>query len=246
MTCAEFHAFLESEPQPSIESAIGTPESSEHIARCLECRRFIDEQIEVARCLLLLRDSAPVIPASLDAAVLGAYRTQRMKPVRSAAPFFLENWNLPRATFRWAAVVMLAAIVSYGAIFVFIPHRRALKPAPLTEAPLATAQIPALASKPVAPVKGPLHKKRKFAPASVKATKPTSAMAEADEPLPTRFQGLMYCDPLSCPGAMDVIRVELPSPVLEYGGAGPKARGIVFADVLVGADGIARGIHVVE
>jgi len=71
-------------------------------------------------------------------------------------------------------------------------------------------------------------------------------MTEVEESFPTRFQGLMYCDPLSCPGAMDVIRVELPPPVLESGGAGPKARGIVFADVLVGADGIARGIHVVE
>jgi hypothetical protein len=55
----------------------------------------------------------------------------------------------------------------------------------------------------------------------------------------------MYCDELSCGGAMDVIRVQLPAstaalaPALSSGGP-------VFADVLVGSDGIARGIRVVE
>jgi hypothetical protein len=245
MTCAEFHVLLEREPRPSIESAIGNPESSEHLAQCPECRQFVDEQMEVARCLLLLRDSAPAVPDAIDAAVLVAYRTQRTKPTRSSAPLSLGNWDW-RAAFRWAAAVTLAAIVSYAAILVFIPRRRAPKPATLTEAPLGGAQIPVPASKGVAPVKGPSRNKPKSAQASVKSKKPTSAIAEADESFPTRFQGLMYCDPLSCPGAMEVIRVELPSPVLEPSGAGPNARGVVFADVLVGADGIARGIHVVE
>jgi hypothetical protein len=56
----------------------------------------------------------------------------------------------------------------------------------------------------------------------------------------------MYCDQISCSDSMDVIRVQLPSPVMGITPASARMGGVVSADVLVGPDGIARGIRVVE
>jgi hypothetical protein len=57
----------------------------------------------------------------------------------------------------------------------------------------------------------------------------------------------MFCDELSCVGDMDVVRVQLPSAVVpRRASALPQPTGFVNADVLVGPDGIARGIRVEE
>lgn len=56
----------------------------------------------------------------------------------------------------------------------------------------------------------------------------------------------MYCDELSCGGVMELIRVQLPSSGIEPGSASAPAKAPVIADVLVGPDGIARGIRIVQ
>jgi hypothetical protein len=70
--------------------------------------------------------------------------------------------------------------------------------------------------------------------------------SRAASPQPDGFSSLMYCDPLSCPEAMEIIRVQLPT-----SGTGPargpaSTYGMVVAEVIVGSDGIARGIRIVE
>jgi hypothetical protein len=45
---------------------------------------------------------------------------------------------------------------------------------------------------------------------------------------------------------MEVIRVQLPSPVFGMMPGSVPATGFVSADVLVGPDGVARGIRLVE
>jgi len=56
----------------------------------------------------------------------------------------------------------------------------------------------------------------------------------------------MYCDALSCGGAMQLIRVQLPSSAAAFEPAAATPYGTIYADVLVGSDGIARGIRVVQ
>jgi hypothetical protein len=52
---------------------------------------------------------------------------------------------------------------------------------------------------------------------------------------------------LSCDGAMDLIRVQLPSSLLARpASAFRQTSGPVNADVLIGPDGIARGIRIEE
>lgn len=63
--------------------------------------------------------------------------------------------------------------------------------------------------------------------------------------MPDGFRSLMYCDELSCGGAMDVLRIQLPPSAIGLMTAEPSGN-VVSADVLVGADGIARGIRIVR
>ena len=45
---------------------------------------------------------------------------------------------------------------------------------------------------------------------------------------------------------MQLIRVQLPSSAAAFDPAAGSSDGAIYADVLVGADGIARGIRVVQ
>jgi hypothetical protein len=56
----------------------------------------------------------------------------------------------------------------------------------------------------------------------------------------------MYCDAISCGGGMEVIRVQLPSQDFPLMAGNAAADTVISADVLVGADGIARGIRIVQ
>ena len=55
----------------------------------------------------------------------------------------------------------------------------------------------------------------------------------------------MYCDELSCDGGMEVVRVQLPSLAAGFMSVPTAGNRVVTADVLVGADGFARGIRIV-
>jgi 2-polyprenyl-6-methoxyphenol hydroxylase-like FAD-dependent oxidoreductase len=65
-------------------------------------------------------------------------------------------------------------------------------------------------------------------------------------PVPEGFRSLMYCDELSCGGAMDVVRIQLQPSDVGLIAAAQQNSNVVSADVLVGADGIARGIRIVR
>jgi 2-polyprenyl-6-methoxyphenol hydroxylase-like FAD-dependent oxidoreductase len=64
--------------------------------------------------------------------------------------------------------------------------------------------------------------------------------------IPEGFRSLMYCDELSCGGAMDVVRIELQPSDVGLMATAQQDRNAISADVLVGADGIARGIRIVR
>jgi hypothetical protein len=58
------------------------------------------------------------------------------------------------------------------------------------------------------------------------------------------FRSLMFCDAISCDGNMEVVRIQLPSSVMPLSAAAqPRA---TSADVLIGEDGVARAIRIVE
>ena len=243
MTCQELQRYWEMTPSAALASATDSVEVVEHTAACAQCHRLLEERKELVRLLGLVRDSAPQAGMSLDGAVIAAYRRflSGDEPPAVAAPSSIPT-SL-RGALAWAAALTFACVVSYVGMLLFSPRPYGYRP------PLATRRPPA-----TMPRARDINAAVESAGQSSRAIKPLAHSARARKPLPSApdtasraaFQSLMYCDPISCPGEMDVIRLELPSSVLGLTAASSRADGLVSADVLVGSDGIARGIRVVE
>jgi hypothetical protein len=246
MTCREIVAQLRNAPHALVGLARDSDAFTEHIARCSECNSRIQEQTELADCLRLVRECVPSIPASLDASVLAEYRARlSTEPGTAVSVPFSRLMGLHGGVLRWAATVTFAGIVACGSMFLFLPGHRGNSKVKTTEAPVLSQAVPS-SPKQITALQDPVHKKSKSIGPSPRHLHSAPRVAQTEYSYPAGFQSLMYCDPLSCAGVMDVIRVQLPSPILALSGAPPKAQGAVFADVLVGPDGIARGIRLVE
>ena len=244
MTCKELcHSWETNES--GLNLLPDSAELAEHAEICPECHRFVAERKELAKLLQRVRDSAPRTPASLDGAVLDGYRRFLSGQHRSVVPARWASRISLGGALGWGAVVAFACVVAYGAMLLLIPYqhghaRHVTQWQPVGAPPVATRDKP------------PMDRTRRSRRQTLKSVasnqirrQPIST-AEPEARLPTGFHGLMYGDQFSCPGAMDVIRLELPPPVLGMTPASAGAQGLVSADVLVGADGIARGIRVVQ
>ena len=244
MTCKEIRAHFQ-EYLAAVKPAHESGAMLEHIARCGECRRFVEEQEELAKCFPLLREGCPAVPASLDAAVLAGYRSYISGRPRLANGFWSARWIGPLGALRWAAAIAFALIAASSVLLLISGERGGVdqistqRPR-LMVAPEATKAISRTAEP------GSVPKKPNSIAKSAKHATPAIPVARSESWSSTDFQGLMYCDQLSCPEAMDVIRVQLPSAALGIGPTSSNANDFVYADVLVGPDGIARGIRVVE
>jgi hypothetical protein len=234
MTCQELHCYLENPLRTDVYMYRETlPASvSEHLDDCRECARLFEEQKALGISLNLTRDSAPQVPAALDAKVLANYRQQIAEP-RNLPVHRL--WNFPRVWMRWG--VATAAVAAIALVLLFVNR----KPAPVTVKRIVApqAQVAPVAKQEQVTATGEraqtgTHSARKDAVPKV---------ASANQ-LPAGFSSLMYCDELSCSGAMEVIRVELPSQPASSPDS--TAGAPTIAEVLVGADGVARGIRIVQ
>jgi len=238
MTCQELHCYLENPLRVEIymyrESLPATV--SEHLAECGECARLFEEQKALGISLNMARDAAPPTPPSLGAKVLANYRRQMTEPESHG---HRGAWSASNPWLRWG--VAAAMVIAVVATVIFLGQRHepitAKKVAPVKEQiPVAVQQQKTIVPANRFPVESPKQE------ASVERTRRSFAAANKS-PLPPGFASLMYCDELNCTGAMEVIRVELPPGVRQPNG--PSAAP-VMAEVLVGADGIARGIRIVQ
>jgi hypothetical protein len=232
MTCHELRRYFEDPLRLDEEFRVET----EHLARCAECARFVEARRALRASLRLVRESVPEPSGALDKAVLDDYR-EYIAGGPSPASSLPKRRSLKVAA--WA--VAAAAIVLVAGVFVVgrttktvairsepTPHSFSVpQPRPI-EAPSATTS-------------------RKPTPSNSVRRAPLAKPLAAPESLASAgFRSLMYCDELSCSGAMLVIRVELPPYAAPFVPASAAGTGPIVADVLVGPDGIARGIRVVE
>jgi hypothetical protein len=233
MTCQELRAYFE---DPLRMDAAFSAEA-EHLVSCPECARFVVARRELGAGLRVIRESVPQLPAALDACVLADYRHE----IAGRAP---RVNSIPRrrrmAIACWsgaAAALMLAAALSFHSgrrsdnSTVQVRSARPL-PAPDPITPTKTANIVRLA-KPIGSLSARHHRQARSAKA-------------VESPALADFRSLMYCDELSCGGAMQLIRVQLASSAVAFASAGATTSGVIYADVVVGPDGIARGIRVIE
>ena len=243
MTCKDFHNHWERGVDTSAQALSESTEMAEHARACPECSGFVRDEHLLEKHLDLVRAAVPEVPPSLDAKVLGNYRRYLAeRPVaidRGRWRVHLEN-ALP-----WTAALAFAAMVAYLAIAFFMPHSSTGWANGKDRTPAGRTPVPVVAEKQVSPPT-PIAKAHSSPRRAHNQGENLAAAAHGDDAFPRAFHSLVYCDQISCPGAMEVIRVELPAPVLGFAQAPAQPGGMVSADVLVGADGIARGIRVVE
>lgn len=233
MTCEEIRTHME-QGRKTREFCSDSPFVA-HLRSCAECSQFVEERQSLGKNLQLVRESMSAVPEALDAAVLAAYR--RFMAEREA----MSRAQVRKAYFplrlRWGAVAALVLIASAIAFYSTGKPTRtmAAPPAPSSKAAAVMPQK-AAAHPQIRPVR------RTVSPAP---RVPPSTRTVAS--IPDDFRSLMYCDPLSCDGVMDMIRVQLPSSLLARPASTFRQTSRpVNADVLIGADGIARGIRIDE
>jgi hypothetical protein len=244
MNCDELlYSYFENDAAPLANmNSNGVPaEIAAHIRVCEDCRNFVDAQRELGARLRLLRDSAPQISSCVDSAVLVSFRQRVDRPMASTGSTVPHE---PAS--RFATIMRRGGLAAAMVVTLLLAGKR--KPAPVIHDGAKQAAI----------LRHPVSMDDKLtssgetsrAPGRKPPTHPrrhrvTGAPVMSNS-LPSGFQSLMYCDRLSCAGTMDVIRMQLPA---SAEGSTPRSgagNGAVLADVLVGADGIARAIRIVE
>ena len=244
MTCQDFHHDWERRVGPSTDLLSKSPEMAEHARACSECNRLVADEHLLEKHLDLARSAVPEVPASVDAAVAGTYR--RYLAERRGV-IDRPRWGVVfEDALPWAAALAFAALVGYAAIIFFAPHSLSGRANGTHRTALRQAPVAVRAETEVSPRVPAIRKARDLGRRAPNHGKNMEAAAPRDGSFPRAFQSLVYCDQISCPGALEVIRVQLPAPVLGLGEAPARAGGMISADVLVGADGIARGIRVTE
>jgi hypothetical protein len=232
MTCQELRLYFE---DPMRADARFEAEA-EHLAHCEECARFVEQQQEVGAGLRLARMSVPNVPRSLDTAVLASYRRQISERRASAR-------TAPKRRFAilcWSAAA--AAIVIVAALLTFSGRRTTATVAPPDPASSAAKPERIASTSPATKPQPQMHKRSH--PQRPQRSDPSNVVLTGS--LPPDFRSLMYCDQLSCSGPMEVIRMQLPASAAMFALSSNSAHDTILADVLVGPDGIARGIRIVQ
>ena len=255
MTCNEIQLFLSG-------SRIGNLpiEAAIHLEQCTACRHAVAAHDKLRSDLRLLRESAPAVPESLDCAVVDVFRrtvcasqhgatVQVFVSLRSSASSVLKAGSSTRrqAGTRFAFAAMVAAFMILAVMFMASRQREQVLVwhAPVPHAPevarTRTAEAPK--SRPLATAK-----RSHSSPVTTEvATRHSGTHPDGSAPAPVAgFQSLMFCDPLSCPGPMDVVRIQIPASAVNRFPAAHMANGYVQADVVVGSDGFARAIRIVH
>jgi len=247
MTCEELRSYFEDHLRDAeVRSSHGTV--AEHVATCTDCRHFVEEQRELGKKLRLVRESAPLLSESVDASVVLHYRQYLAEKREHFGATGVYRFH-PGSAWAWTAI---AAAVLVGVSFWLFSARKTVTntQAQTARRDAAVPIAPVVAQNPAVPVvKTARH--RPAAPSlpsqGRSEQRPAGTSVRAARSLPDGFRSLMYCDALSCPEDMDVIRVQLPSAAMPRQASGfiQPVRSIT-ADVLVGPDGIARGIRFEE
>lgn len=235
MTCHELRLHFEDPMRMDADFLC----EAEHLAHCTECARFVEGRRQLGDGLRLVRESAPQPSPALETAVLANYRR------RATADVPLMRPGTQRLTaVRWIAAA--AAVLALAAAILFRPTQRLATSGLRIESappPMAQANTAKKNANGVAYTNRRFSAKRRERSARqrLQATVATTKTPDFED-----FRSLMYCDALSCGGTMQLIRVELPFSGAAFEPAAAPTGGVIYADVLVGSDGIARGIRVVQ
>jgi len=234
MSCRKIESLFETGDVSADASAAERSELQEHAAKCAPCRQFLNGQNELEVGLALLRSSVPETPAGLDLAVIGGFR--RQAALRDAQAVHRFQIRLRPRILRWSLASAAVVLLVFAAILLR-PKQASIQTEVSSPAPHIASAPPTQPQNAVA-----LKKKMRAMPRALAGGSHDTAVY--DNSVADGFRSLMFCDAISCDGNMEVVRIQLPSSVMPLSAAAqPRA---TSADVLIGEDGVARAIRIVE
>ena len=253
MTCREFHNAAASLTLADVTRALDT-RLLQHADACPGCGAWLQKQHLLATSMGALRAQTAELEAgpNVQQALLQALRRQTAglaaETFRPTHPAF----SLSRVFGAGAYAAIAAALILCGFLAVQLLQRHSVTGTAEQAAPTAKSSfvqqeantLPSAIS--VATAAG---RRQASVPGAVRGlSRGVSSTEEEAEPEDTRLQtassndyvALMLCDPLTCPGDTQTVRMEL----TRSAGAGDAQPQI--ADVVVGYDGVVRAVRIVN
>jgi hypothetical protein len=247
MKCREFHE-LATERTLAQSAASPDEQMRAHQRECAECASWLQQREMLAAAIEALRVSTAQAEAGapVEAAVLRAFRQAPAEVVaEQSQPAWLRlnlgGW-FARGAFAAVAAVLAIAIglgvwawqrsgkSSPSAAERKNPVQQFLPTKSETQQPVTVAHSPSQT-----PVKLSV---------TAKASIPAKWVAQRSDSEATQaYVPLMLCDPLSCSGDEQVVRMEIPAAAADGLGSGSEP---LLADVVVGDDGLVRAIRIVQ
>jgi len=255
MTCREFmDAAAELTPSQLLRIQTSGQSLAAHAGDCRGCAEWLKSHRLLGNALQTLSAATANAGASpaVEASVLRAFRAQKSAPkiVAMPEPAVRRWWQLSRA-FEIGAYAAVAAALIVGAFLGsrLLHGRRApqqeeqakvvvapVVPNSVPQAAPIAAEIPTRAAENAAEpaVREVSERERKRAPVS-SAAKAAGATTDRLD-----YVAMMLCDPLMCSGEEHVVRMELPATT------DGSTQQTVLADVVIGDDGLIRGMRIVN
>ena len=222
MNCRDFEEIL-------IEAARGAIEGRaalEHARSCESCARRLANECALSGGL----------------AAMARHETRRPSPAVEAA---LLARLAPRPRVRWMPVAAAGAIAAAIAVFLLLPRQRVVVKPPAEQPVEVRPAVQHTVEPP--PETQPIRKQRRARLLRAAAPRPepeTARISGNDE-----FMLIPYAPPLDPSGRAEFVRVDLPVTTLASWGLAAPARDPamrVNADLMLGEDGLARAIRLVQ
>lgn len=245
MKCRE---FIERATDLSLTDpvAVRDEQLAAHLRDCGECASWYEQRETLAAAIAALRNSTAEVEAGphVEAAVLRAFRrssggTVSEQPTRRWFAFSLGSFFAPAGYAAVAAILALA--LGLGVWFwqraehrsqpSAFQHQTEPSSPSQTAQPVQTADSSAKGATEEQQSARSSKSKNGTAPAASSASLAQLAQAQGYIPL-------MFCDPLSCSGDEQVVRMEIPASAVD---SEPQ-----LADVVIGDDGLVRAIRIVQ
>jgi len=258
MTCREFAKQTEGLTLADIVRS-ADQELSGHERECASCASWLQQQRSLAGALQTLQSDTAMLQAgaSVEHAVVRAFRhAQPSAPLEKLRPHILAlRWS---RYFGWgtyaAAATALAVALGLGAWFWQHSENTAKQSAqhkPAVDQPTTSVQDTQTAESQQSPLPGEpprvvqVHQSRpKGASHAITNTQSASSIQPLAQAVQAQdYVPLMLCDPLSCSGDEQVVRMELPASVVD---ASRDSSEPLVADVVLGEDGLVRAIRIVQ
>ena len=238
MTCQQLHSYFGNSERLDLDPARLSPETLQHISACATCKAFVERRSALGISLQQFRNSVPEISESLDAAISESFRKLNELPAASATATWYPKRTPPIAVITYSAALVAAAVIA----LLVLPTKKVNLGAVsrVSAAPVIASEFPRLTSN------GAFQPEPSLAlrPDRHESNQWQSSTLEIYGQVPSGFTSLMYCDELSCAGDMEVVRVHLSPGMLGLPPGQSDPTATILAEVLVGPDGIARGIRI--